>query len=135
MSKITIIVPIYNCKNKIKKCIDSLLKQSFKDYEVLLINDGSTDNTYNIINKYLKEINDKRYILFDKKNEGCGTTRNYGIKNASGDYICFIDNDDYIDTDYLFNLYSNLEINTDVILSGFKRVDEKGKIFRKSSKY
>ena len=99
MGKVTIIIPIYNAYETIDKCLDSVIKQTYKDIEVIIINDGSKDNSINKINKYAEQY---RYIkVIDKKNEGVANTRDLGIKKATGDYILFIDQDDYITDDYV----------------------------------
>lgn len=96
---ISIIVPVYNTEAFISKCIESILAQSYNDFELLLIDDGSTDNSGIICDKY-SDI-DKRIKVFHKKNAGVGAARNTGIEKANGQYITFIDSDDYIDSHYL----------------------------------
>lgn len=93
MTDISIIVPIYNAENYIEKCIDSLINQTKKEIEIILINDGSIDNTEQVIKKY----KDKRIKYFKNKNQGIGKTRNFGIEKATGKYLMFVDSDDYID--------------------------------------
>ena len=95
MKKVSIIVPVYNTGKYIQKCIESLLSQTYKNLEILLINDGSTDNSEQIILSY----KDKRIKYTSKENEGIGKTRNLGIDLATGDYLMFIDSDDYIKED------------------------------------
>ena len=92
MADISIIVPIYNAEKYLNKCLDSLLNQTKKELEFVLINDGSTDKTDSIIKSY----NDKRIKYFKNKNQGIGKTRNFGISKSSGKYIMFLDNDDAI---------------------------------------
>jgi len=94
-SLISIIVPIYNAEKYLHQCIESILSQTYKNLEIILINDGSTDNSLNICN-YYKSI-DSRIIVIDKPNEGVSATRNLGIRIAKGDYIGFVDADDYIE--------------------------------------
>ncbi len=103
---ISVVVLIYNVEEFLPKCIDSLLKQTYKNIEILLVNDGSTDNSLKICNDYKKI--DKRIRVYTKKNGGLSDARNYGIARAIGKYICFIDSDDWIDDDYIEFLYSNL---------------------------
>lgn len=93
MVDVSIIVPIYNAEKYIKKCLDSLLNQTKKELEFILVNDGSTDNTEHIIKKY----KDKRIKYYKNENQGIGKARNFGIEKANGRYIMFIDSDDYID--------------------------------------
>ena len=89
---ISIIVPIYNAEEYLKRCIDSLVNQTKKEIEIVLINDGSTDNSEKIIKSY----KDDRIKYFKNKNQGIGKTRNFGIEKACGKYILFVDSDDYI---------------------------------------
>ena len=127
MGKVTIIIPIYNAYETIDKCLDSVIKQTYKDIEVIIINDGSKDNSINKINKYAEQY---QYIkVIDKKNEGVAKTRNLGIKKATGDYIMFIDQDDYIADDYVEQFVTSIRKNdNDVAIGGFKRVNEIGKV-------
>lgn len=93
MPDVSIIVPIYNAENYLDKCIESLLNQTKKEIEIILINDGSTDNSEKIIKSY----KDKRIKYFKNENQGIGKTRNFGIEKATGKYLMFVDSDDYID--------------------------------------
>lgn len=93
MEKVSIIVPIYNAEKWLKRCIDSLVNQTYKNLEIILINDGSKDKSKEIIKSY----NDSRIIFIDKENSGVGSTRNLGIDKSSGDYLMFVDSDDYIE--------------------------------------
>ena len=106
MDKISIIVPIYNKEKYLTRCISSVLSQTFTNIEVLLINDGSSDKSLDICKKYEKL--DNRIIVFDKKNGGVSSARNCGIENASGKYLMFVDADDYLDSNSLNVLYSNI---------------------------
>ena len=92
MAKISLIVPVYNTGKYLNKCLDSLVNQSYKDIEIIVINDGSTDNSEKIIKSY----KDARIKYISKKNEGIGKTRNLGIEKATGDYLAFVDSDDYL---------------------------------------
>lgn len=94
MPKISVIVPIYNSGKYLDKCLQSLLNQTFKDFEIIAINDGSTDNSLDILNNY----QDSRIKIKTQKNSGQANTRNNGLKIAKGEYIIFIDSDDYVDT-------------------------------------
>ena len=93
--KVSIAVPIYNSSLYLSKCINSILSQSYKNIEVILVDDGSTDNSLEIMKKYQKK--DERIKVYHKKNGGLSSARNYGMSKATGDYIMFIDSDDYID--------------------------------------
>lgn len=115
---ISIIVPIYNAEIYLDKCIKSILNQSYDNFELILVNDGSADNSANIVKKYME--NDKRIIYLNQKQSGVSAARNNGINNAHGDFITFIDADDMIEKDYLeylLSLFSNR--NIDVTLSTF----------------
>lgn len=101
MKKISIIVPVYNTAAYLDKCLKSLLQQTLKDIEIIIINDGSTDESDNIIKKY----HDNRIRYISKKNEGIGKTRNLGIDLATGEYLSFIDSDDYIEPNFCEKMY------------------------------
>lgn len=105
MSDISIIVPIYNAEKYLNKCLDSLINQTKKELEFILINDGSTDSSEEIIKNY----QDKRIKYFKNKNQGIGKTRNFGISKATGKYIMFLDSDDYLDTTACEKLYKRAE--------------------------
>lgn len=127
--KISVIVPVYNSENYVSRCIDSILNQTYKDFELILINDGSKDKSLEILKKYEKK--DKRIIVIDQKNMGVAKTRNKGIELANGEYIALVDNDDYLDQDYLEKFVSNCD-GYDVIVSGYRRVSEDKILFTKS---
>ena len=95
MVKVSVIVPVYNVEKYIDKCLTSLVNQTLKDIEIIIVNDGSPDKSQKIIDKYVKKhSNIKSYI---KKNGGISSARNYGLKYAHGEYIAFVDSDDYVD--------------------------------------
>ena len=115
MVKISVIMPIYNSEKYLKEAIDSVLNQSFKDFELICINDGSTDNSPEILENYRKK--DKRIKIINQKNQGLSAARNKGLKNSNGEYIYFIDSDDYISKNTLKELYQNARINdSDIVL-------------------
>ena len=114
--KISIIVPVYNAENYLRRCIDSILEQTYTNFELLLINDGSTDGSAKILEE-VKE-SDSRIRVVHKKNEGVSATRNLGLKLVTGDYITFIDSDDFVDKLYLEVLYKSLTENDADIASG-----------------
>ena len=102
-NKVSIIVPIYNTQQYLRKCLDSLVNQTLKDIEIICINDGSTDDSQRIVDEYTKKYaNVKSYI---KENGGISSVRNYGIKLAQGEYIGFVDSDDYVELDMYEKLY------------------------------
>ena len=116
LPKISIIVPIYNCELYLNDCIQSIVNQTYKNIEILLINDGSQDNSDKICNEWLKK--DKRIIYFSKTNSGVSDTRNIGIKNATGQFIAFIDSDDIISPYYCEILYKGIANGFDLSVAG-----------------
>ena len=121
MVDISIIVPIYNASKYLKKCLDSLVNQTKKELEFILINDGSTDDSESIIKSY----KDDRIRYFKRSNHGIGKTRNFGINKASGKYIMFLDSDDYLDYNACELLYKKaLNENSDLVVFDFYRVEK-----------
>ena len=121
--RISIIIPAYNAEKHIRRCINSVLPQLSDDDEIILINDGSTDDTLSIMNEYASE--NRLVRIIDKENEGVAKTRNRGIVEARGTYICFIDDDDFIDDDYIDTMFSNIdESGVDLVLGGYRRVSD-----------
>ena len=102
MPQISLIVPVYNAEQYLSRCIDSILNQSFKDFELILVNDGSKDNSLEICNQYSGS--DARVIIVSQENGGASSARNHGIEVAKGDFICFVDADDYVTSSYLEQL-------------------------------
>lgn len=125
MNLVTVIVPTYNTSKYIKKCIDSILNQTFKNIELIVIDDGSTDNTKDII----KKIDDKRLKYIYKENGGVSSARNLGIDLSTGNYIMFVDSDDYIDKDFI-EVVHNYAIKTecDIVRCGYRNVSLDGKV-------
>ena len=103
---ISIIVPIYNVENYLRQCLDSIMGQTYKNFECLLINDGSPDHSADICREYVSK--DSRFRYFEKENGGVSSARNLGIEYSKGEYITFIDSDDWVDSDYLEALYTTL---------------------------
>lgn len=130
MSEITVVIPVYNSEKYIARCIESVEKQRYKNFELLIINDGSKDNSQKIIEEYAEKY--KNITLIEQENMGVSKTRNKAIMMAKSKYITFIDNDDFIDEDYLETLINNIE-ECDVIISGFRRPNENGKIIKELS--
>ena len=125
MSKFSIIMPGYNVEDYIERAINSILNQSEKDFELIIVNDGSTDNTKSICEKYLKK--DKRIKLINKTNGGLSDARNKGVNKATGNYIIFIDSDDYWDKDLLKEINKSLDNNPDVVRFQIRTIDENNK--------
>ncbi len=121
MSKplISVIVPIYNVEKYLDACLKSIQDQTFSDFEVLLVNDGTPDNSTEIANRYVQ--NDDRFVLFNNKNQGLSGARNFGLERAKGDYIAFIDSDDRINKEYLEKLYNAIkDADADVAICNFR---------------
>ena len=111
---ISVIVPVYNVEKFLPKCIESIMKQTFKNIEIILLNDGSTDNSLEICNTYAEK--DERIKVYSHSNMGLGPTRNRGLEIATGDYLAFVDSDDYISQDGLASLYKKaVENNLDIV--------------------
>lgn len=108
-NKISVIIPIYNTERYLEECLNSILKQSYDLYEVLMINDGSTDNSLDICKKYSKL--DKRFITINQENKGVSNARNNGIRKSTGDIILFIDSDDCVEKDLFQKINTNFEDN------------------------
>lgn len=124
---VSIIVPVYNAEASIEKCIYSILKQSYKNLEIIVINDGSTDNSLN----KLKELEsaDKRIKVVTKENEGVSVTRNLGVQIACGDYVMFIDNDDFVEENYVETFFNGIHSDRlNIVIGGYKRVTLEGKV-------
>lgn len=113
MPKLSIIIPVYNAQNTLRKCLDSILEQEYTDYEIILINDGSQDSSEKIILEYEKENNKIKYI--SKENSGVADSRNIGVKNATGEYIVFVDSDDYVKNTTFTDIESYLEKGIELI--------------------
>lgn len=125
-NKISIIVPTYNCEDTLEKCLFSIQDQSYRDFEVIIVDDGSTDNT-KFLCKFFTD-HDKRFIYFYKQNDGVSVARNFGIKLCTGKYITFVDSDDYIARDHLKNLILPfLNMKVDLTISALKYETVKGK--------
>lgn len=122
--KVSIVVPVYNAEKYICRCIDSILNQTYKNFEVILIDDGSTDNSLEILKGYaLKDI---RLKVLSQKNSGPSSARNTGILIAKGEYLIFIDIDDYIDKDYLAVLYNEIKKGFDLVFMGYRDISKYG---------
>lgn len=127
MVKVSVVIPLYNAEKYIDRCLKSIINQTLNDIEIIVINDGSTDNSLTLVKKY--EEQDKRIKVYDQKNIGAALTRNRGIFLSSGDYITFIDSDDYLKKDYIETLYKNIK-KYDVCISGYiKKLEKSEKYF------
>lgn len=122
---VSIVVPVYNVEKYLKKSIESILNQTYKNIEILLVDDGSTDSSGKICDSFSKV--DPRIRVFHKANGGLSDARNFGIEQMKGQYVAFIDSDDYISKDYVWKLYSSIKNNdSEVSICSFSLVDEKG---------
>ena len=122
MPKVSIIVPIYNSEKCLKRCIDSILAQTYFDYELILVNDGSQDNSGEICDDYAQK--DSRIIVFHKENGGASSARNAGLDIAKGDYITFVDSDDTVSTNYL----NSFSYNADFEVAGLETVGNNNEV-------
>ncbi|MGG0459945.1 glycosyltransferase family 2 protein [Priestia aryabhattai] len=130
MSKISVIIPVYNAGNKLHKCIKSILNQTFTNFELLLVNDGSTDNSLSICKKYSQM--DKRIRLISKENRGSIEARKTGVKNSNTDLIMFVDADDWVSNLILQTLYDSLlGNNADISICNIYKVLGSGKLIKK----
>ncbi|MBR4316077.1 MAG: glycosyltransferase, partial [Alphaproteobacteria bacterium] len=119
--KISIIVPVYNVQKYLDKCLKSIISQTLTDIEIILVDDGSTDSSGLICDKYAKK--DKRIKVVHQKNARQGAARNAGIKLATGDYIGFVDSDDYITSDMFEKLYKKAYIyDADIVMCDYANV-------------
>ena len=114
MTKVSIIVPVYNTYNYLNKCLESLVNQTLSDIEIIVVNDGSPDDSEGIIKEYANKYSSIKY--YKKKNGGLSSARNFGIKRATGEYIGFVDSDDYVDVTMYEKLYNQaISTNSDIV--------------------
>ena len=125
--KVSLIIPVYNVSAFLRKCLDSVQAQTYKDIEVIIVNDGSTDNSLEIINEYVAQ--NSNFIAYTIENSGQGGARNYGLEKASGEFVAFLDSDDYISPDCIERL-AETAINTcsDIVVCGCYDVREDGSV-------
>ena len=134
MPEISVIVPVYNVENKITRCIDSILTQTFTDYELILVDDGSSDRSGEICDEYAA--NDHRIKVIHQKNAGPSAARNAGIRVAEGAFIAFVDSDDYVHCNYLGALYDHaIKYNADMVKCNYYTVSENGMLNECKHKY
>lgn len=123
--QISVIVPIYNVEKYLSQCIESVLSQTFSNFELLLIDDGSSDDSGNICDRYAQ--NDSRIRVYHQSNQGVSAARNFGIEHALCEWLCLIDSDDYLDSDYLAVFMTQGHLTEDCLnLQGWQCIDEKG---------
>lgn len=115
---ISVIVPVYNVKEYVRKCLKSIVSQTYKNIEVLVVDDGSTDGSGEICDEF--SLSDSRVKVFHKKNGGLSSARNAGLKKAKGEFVCFVDSDDYVRKDFIGQLYSSVDKNeADIAVCGY----------------
>lgn len=118
--KVSVVIPVYNVEQYLPKCLTSIVQQTLKDIEIICVNDGSTDNCLKIIEEFKSK--DERIKIINKENDGLGSARNAGLEYATGEYISFIDSDDYVDENFLELLYNEAKENdADVACCGVIR--------------
>ena len=127
--KVSIIVPVYNTERELNKCLASIVNQTIIDTEIIIVNDESHDNSEEIIKRFERKYNNIKYYV--KKNSGVADTRNYGMSKATGEYIMFVDSDDYIDEQLLEKLEPYMNEKIDIIKFKLARVDHNGKVLEK----
>lgn len=125
MNTISVIVPIYNAEKYLSKCIESLIHQSYRALQIILVNDGSTDNSLTIAQDYAAQ--DTRIAIYSQPNKGQASARNNGLQYANGEWIAFVDADDYLDADCYAQLIQHMA-NNDCVQMGYRRMSTDGKI-------
>ena len=134
MCKISVLIPVYNVEDYLKECLDSVCSQSFKDIEIICVNDGSSDDSLNILKNYSDV--DSRIRIISQRNKGLGAARNNALKHANGKYIYFLDSDDYIDLKTLEILYNNaLSNDSDIVLYKFRIFDDNKNVHSRHEEY
>lgn len=118
--KISIIVPIYNVEKYLERCVDSLVNQTYENIEIILVDDGSPDYCPQLCDEYAKK--DSRIVVIHKKNGGLSDARNYGLCKASGEYILYVDSDDYIELDSCEKLVNGMANNVDMVVGAYKEL-------------
>lgn len=127
MVKISIIIPVYNVEKYLRECLDSILAQTFQDFEIICVDDGSTDKSLEILQEYKRK--DDRFVILQQRHSGAGSARNNGIRLAEGKYIQFLDSDDYFEPTLLEEMYNHAEkFNADLTVCSSRKVDDEGNI-------
>ena len=120
MTKVSVIVPVYNVEKYLERCLDSLINQTLEDIEIICVNDGSKDNSPKILEEYKNK--DNRIVIFNQENAGLSVARNSGMKIAKGEYIGFVDSDDWVDLDFFEKLYNSaISSGADIAVADFVR--------------
>lgn len=129
--KLSVIIPVYNTEKYIEKCLDSIASQTLKDLEIIIVNDGSKDNSDNVINQWIENNKDVNVKYLKKENGGLSDARNFGVENASGKYISFVDSDDYLEKDLYKNLEQYMNQNIDLIKFKMSTYNSSGEVIKK----
>lgn len=128
---VSIIIPVYNCEKYIGKCLESVLGQTYKNVEIIVIDDGSTDQSLEVINRTVQAKSNVKVI--HQENQGVSEARNRGIESAAGDYVTFLDGDDYLGESYIESLMKAAEQNNaDLVICGYRKVDSEGTVLSKT---
>ena len=128
---VTVVVPFYNVEKYIESCMNSIVNQTYKNLEIILVNDGSKDHSRSLVEKYLK---DKRVKIIDQVNMGIGEARNSGLIHANGEYILFVDSDDKLELNMIEKLLNTAKMkDLDLVICGYKRVNERFEELEKDS--
>lgn len=130
---ISVVIPVYNSESRLDICIESIIRQTYTDWELILVDDGSKDNSLNICKKYSEK--DNRVKVISQKNAGVSSARNTGIEHCSGDYICFVDSDDEIEPNMLSILMNTLsKTNAELVICGYTKTGKVSKEYTLNSK-
>ena len=133
MKKVSVIIPVYNVENYLRKCLDSLVNQTLKDIEIIVVNDGSPDNSQTIIDEYVKKY-PKKVVSVIQENGGQGAARNSGLLHATGEYFGYVDSDDYVEKNMYEELYKKAkEENADIVICGNNIVKENYELLTKEA--
>lgn len=128
--KVSVIIPVYNTEKYLTECLDSVLNQTFKDMEIICIDDGSQDNSFEILKKYSQK--DSRIKCLNQTHKGGGAARNFGLDVAQGDYLAFLDSDDFYNLDYIEKMYSKaINTNADIVICGANSYDNNTGVYKK----
>ena len=127
MSMISVVVPVYNVSKYISDCVESLLSQTYKDFEVIFVDDGSLDNSVEIIKEKIKELSNFRVV--SKVNGGLSSARNYGLKYVQSEFVTFLDSDDYLNADYLSKMIQSID-DFDICCCGYNEISENNDFIR-----
>lgn len=130
MDLISVIVPVYNTEKYLERCIKSIINQSYKDLEIVLINDGSTDNSLAVCNTFAEK--DKRIKVYSFSNAGVSHARNFGIQHAHGEYIYFVDSDDEVENDGIQKMVDSFESNCEFVIAGYNEIEPNENFVKKT---